>query len=404
MRKILYIITKSNFGGAQRYVYDLAASLPRDSYDVAVAFGGTGLSGASTGSLETKLVEAGIRTIRVRHFMRDMSFVEDARAFFELLSLIRAEKPDVLHVTSSKAGALGALAGRLLRVPVIVFTSHGLAFDESWRPKWQRALIWLGTWWTMLLATASIQISRDTYERARRMPFLKKKVHLVYNGIDAPQLLSRTEAREVLDAACGNDSTSAEGMRVGTIAELHPNKNLGTLIRAFADIAPRHPEASLWLMGEGEERGNLEHLAREEGVRERVHFTGYLEGAARVLPALDIFVLPSRKEGLPYVLLEAGLAGCAVIASAISGNDDIVENGISGSLIEGEPGPLAKTLTALLTTESLRKSYGAALRERVEKLFSIEHMREETCALYSSLSPSNPSISRTASSLRTGRS
>ena len=81
MRKILYVITKSNFGGAQRYVYDLATTLPRTEFDVAVALGGTGAQGAKLGSLDLKLKAANIRTIQIRHFMRDVSLVEDVRAF-----------------------------------------------------------------------------------------------------------------------------------------------------------------------------------------------------------------------------------------------------------------------------------------------------------------------------------
>jgi glycosyltransferase involved in cell wall biosynthesis len=392
MKKILYIITKSNFGGAQRYVYDLATSLPKDAYAVTVAFGGTGLRSADTGALEEKCSEAGIRTIRIEHFMRDVSLSEDVRAFFELWSLIRTEHPDVLHVTSSKAGALGAFAGRLLRVPVIVFTSHGLAFDESWRPRWQRMLIWLATWWTMLCATATIQISHATFERARRMPFLKKKVHCVYNGIDTPDFLTQDEARTMLHARQASEN-ALQGMWIGSIAELHPNKNLTSLVQAVADLKNQGVDAILWLIGDGEERGALATLCEKLHVTDRVFCTGYIEHAARILPAFDVFTLPSKKEGLPYVLLEAGLAGCAVVASNIHGNDDIVEHELSGLLVDTEqPRQMVEALRRLAEDATERERYGTALKKRVQERFSIERMRTETCALYAP--SSNPSISR----------
>ena len=88
-KKILYVITKSNYGGAQRYIHDLAINLPRDLFDVVVAFGGTGEQGAPTGSLKSALEKSGVRTIVINNFMRDMSLFTDIKAFFELLRVVR---------------------------------------------------------------------------------------------------------------------------------------------------------------------------------------------------------------------------------------------------------------------------------------------------------------------------
>lgn len=388
--KVLFVITKSNYGGAQRYVYDLATAMARTGDDVAVAFGGTGKRGAKTGTLEAKLEEAGIRTIRVRHFMRDVSFVGDLRALGELIRIIRTERPEVLHVTSSKAGGLGALAGRILRVPRIIFTSHGLVYDESWRPLWQRALLWVFTWCTMLCAHDTIQISRATYERARRMPFLERRIHLIYNGIPEPMFEERVLARRELGTA-----QTIRGVWVGTIAELHPNKNLMLLVDACAALIRTVPDVHLWLIGNGEARGALIARAHELRIEERVHFPGYIENAARLLPALDVFVLPSAKEGLPYVLLEAGYAGLPVVASDINGNNDIVEHGVSGLLVPQNVRSLTDALMMLVNDVPLRTSYGAALRLRVRSTFSCARMVADTLALYAS---SNPTISRSRSS------
>lgn len=394
-KKILYVITKSNYGGAQRYVFDLASHLAPDEYDVAVAFGGTGSKGASIGTLSERLTHAGIRTIAIRHFMRDVSLFEDVRAFFELVRIIRAERPDVLHVTSSKAGGLGALAGRLMRVPRIVFTSHGLTFDESWRPLWQRALIWLFTWGTVMLSHASIMISRETYARARALPFVGSKVALVYNGIVPPHFLSRDTARTKLGVT--TDSTTAI---IGTIGELHPNKNQHLLIEALTELKTQGLLPHLILMGEGEERARLEALASARGVSTQVHLLGYVHDAATYLPALDIFVLPSVKEGLPYVLMEAGYAGLPTIASDISGNRDIVVHDESGLLVDTTPSALAQALSRYLTDSSLAHTQGATLQARVQALFSIDTMLSGTIALYT---PSRPATSRSRSSRRTER-
>src|SRR3989339_170438 len=106
-KKILYIITKSNFGGAQRQVFDLATGLSKEKFEVAVALGGRGL-------LKEKLDATGIRTISVETLGRDVKIFNDLISFFKIFQIIKKEKPDILHLHSSKVGFLGALIGRLL--------------------------------------------------------------------------------------------------------------------------------------------------------------------------------------------------------------------------------------------------------------------------------------------------
>jgi uroporphyrinogen-III synthase len=104
-KKILYVITKSNYGGAQRYVYELATGLPKDTFDVVVAFGGNGL-------LKEKLESAGMRTRTIENFERDIHFFKEFKAYKELKKIIQEEAPDIVHLNSSKAAALGAYAAR----------------------------------------------------------------------------------------------------------------------------------------------------------------------------------------------------------------------------------------------------------------------------------------------------
>jgi len=297
-QKILYIITKSNFGGAQRYVYDLATSLPSHSYSVTVALGNTGDKNSKTGALKDKLEMEGVHVIPITNFVRDMSLARDIKVFFEILSLIKKVRPDVLHVTSSKAGGVGALCGRLMGVKKVIFTSHGLAFDERWRPKWQRMLIWVASWLTMLLAKETIQITKDTFTRAKDMPFLKNKMVLIHNGIHPPVFLGKEESRKKLGISTHNE----DSVWIGTLAELTPNKNLGVLIEALYLLTLKNVHAHLWILGEGEERTKLENLAKELNVDPFVHMPGYVQNAAELLQAFDMFALPSKKECLPPTL------------------------------------------------------------------------------------------------------
>lgn len=395
-KKLLYIITKSNFGGAQRYVYDLATHLPKDEFTPIVALGGTGERDGALGALHEKLSEQHIRTIPIRHFMRDISFIEDIKAFFEIIRIVRNERPDILHVTSSKAGGMGVVVGRLLRVKRIIFTSHGLAFDEDWRPFWQRALIACATWWTFLFAHYTIQITQDTLLRAQRMPFMKRKHVRIYNGITAPTLLPREKARATLFPHYSNSD-----VWIGTLAELTKNKNLDVLVRALSVLHDKGIPAHLFICGEGEERAHLEHLVVEKKLEQYVHMLGYVQNASRFLYAFDIFALPSRKEGLPYVLIEAGYASLPTVASSIPGIEDVVQNGISGKTVEANPTSFGTALWELLNDTEIMRQYGETLHAHVTHTFSIEHMVANTVRLYSD---PNPSISLSSFSRRTERS
>jgi len=152
--KILYLITKSNWGGAGRYVYDLTTSLPEDKFDVVVALGGEGL-------LKQRLEEKGVRVITVKSLERNVSILKEFSALFELYSLFEKERPDVVHLNSSKAGGLGAFAARLSGIPRIVFTAHGWAFGEK-RFLLHQWLIWMASLATQVFSHVTIAVS--TYD------------------------------------------------------------------------------------------------------------------------------------------------------------------------------------------------------------------------------------------------
>jgi glycosyltransferase involved in cell wall biosynthesis len=374
-KNILYLITKSNWGGAQKYVFDLACAAKEAGQNVSVACGGTGETGASTGPLANRLTLNSIPVYTIKSFLRNMSPLNDVKAFFEVWRLIYHQKPDVLHVTSSKAGGIGALAGRFAFVPRIVFTSHGLTVDEVWRPYWQRILIYIGTWLTLRLAHQNIMISTETFDRARKMPGLYARISLIKNGIAPIEFIAQSAARAKIAP-----QIPPQDFWIGGIGELHPNKNWSSVILAITTL-PKH--VHLIIIGAGEEYSKLKQLIFKHDLTERVHLLGHLDGA-QYLKAFDIFILPSKKEGLPYVLLEAGLAGLPAIASDLPGNRDIIETGQSGLLIEPIPQLIAASLEILIRDEGMRRHYGSALNEKIRTSFSVQKMYEQTLTVYNS--------------------
>jgi len=309
--KILFVITKSNWGGAQRYVYALATHVAHAGADVVVALGGTGESGASAGLLAEKLRAAGIRTIFLKSFMRDISFASDIRAFFELRRIIASEKPDVLHLNSSKAGGIGTLAGRLAGVRSVVFTAHGWPFWEK-RNVFSLGLIYFFSWLTALFATRVIVISEYDRRVAQSMPFIAHKISRIYNGVELNPTLGTGERIR---------SAFPPGVKItGTIGELNKNKNQIALI----EDARNDPNKYVAIVGEGELHNFLENKIREYKLEDRVKLFGFIP-AAEVLQGFDEFALPSLKEGLPYVLLEARAAGLPIEANRVGGVSEILD-------------------------------------------------------------------------------
>jgi len=295
--KILYAITKSNWGGAQRYVYDLATAAQQKGFDVAVAHGGTGL-------MQEKLKNAGIRTVSILGLVRDVGG-SDWGAYRALKKIIRDEKPDVLHLNSSKAGAMGALAGRLAGVKNIIYTDHGWAFKEK-RSLPSRIVIWFISWFTVLLVDRVIAVSEYELALTKQMPFCGKKAVRIYNGIDLNMSFGSGEIIR---------NAFPTGVKItGTVGELTKNKNQIALV----EQAKNNPDMYVAVVGEGELRSSLEEKIKEYGLEARVKLFGFLP-VADVMRGFDVFALTSIKESLGLVILEARAARLPIVANRVGG-------------------------------------------------------------------------------------
>ncbi len=295
-KKVTYVITKSNWGGAQRYVFDLATNLPKEQFDVSVVLGGDGV-------LAKKLQHEKTTIYRSLSMQRDVSVLADIKSFFELYRLFKRERPDVVHLNSSKAGGIGALAARLAGIKKIIFTVHGLPEDEP-RGALSRLLIKIATRLTFVLCDTVITVSQENQRRVRGSV-------LIYNGIAPIQFGSGENIRRAFPA----------GAKItGTIGELTKNKNQIVLI----EQAKNNPHMYVAIVGEGEDRTMLEAKIAKYGLVSQVKLFGFLP-ASEALKGFDTFALPSLKEGLPYVLLEAKQAGLPIVANRVGGVGEILD-------------------------------------------------------------------------------
>ena len=375
--KILYLITKSSWGGAQQYVFDLATHIDQNHYEPVVAVGGTG-------ELYERLREAGLHTLTIKGLGRDVSFFKDLWATINIARIIFKEHPDVLHINSSKVGILGAIIGRLTRVPNVIFTAHGWAFNEE-RPVWQKYIIKFLQWLTVALTHTTIVVSNGT-KADMNWPLIQKKMQVVHLGRTVRELKSRDEARGTLATKVQDNTISlyehTDDFWIGSIAELHPTKCLNVAIDALALLVKKYPNLRYIIIHDGEERAQLKQQVKRLSLEQNVFFTGTLPNAGRLLKAFDLFVLPSRSEAFGYVLIEAGQAGIPVVATDVGGIPDIISHEETGLLVSPEdPEALAETMEKMLQDKALRTKLAAAHHER-SATFSLENMISTTETTY----------------------
>ena len=372
-KKILFVSTKSVWGGAQKYVYDLAVNLPKETFEATVAAGGRGL-------LKKKVEEAGIPYIEIENFERDVKIVKEILAFFELVRLFKKMKPDIIHLNGSKAGTIGALAARLQwQKPKIVFSTHGLPYFEK-RPRWQNFLIYLTLKFACLLQNTVVAISQFDYEHALKHNLVASS-KLVYIPISVNskeyRFLPRKEARAALQSG-GN-------LIIGTIAEFTKNKGIVHLIDAIHRINISAEGGKCIIIGWGEEEKKLQEKIKDLKLENCISLVKGFGEDHKYLKAFDIFILPSLKEGLPYTLLEASLAEVPIVATNVGGVPEIIEHEKTGLLARASfPEELARAIRALIENREYAKKLASRAREKVLRDHQFSAMLKSTLQIYQS--------------------
>lgn len=327
-KKIIYLLTQSEWGGAQKYAYDLATNLNPEEYSIAVA------AGEGDGELFDRLKTRNIRTIRLNHLVRNINLWQEVLGFFELLRLFRDEKPDIIHLNSSKMGVLGSVCACLaknlygLKNLKTVYTAHGWVFNEPLPPylkSFYLALERFSSRWKDKI----IAVSNYDYRQAIEHDLAPaKKLSCITNQLNANNLnlLERNQSREILFKKIGPQSSQSlnESIIVGTIANLYPTKGLAFLIESAGEICRDNGKVIFMLIGFGQLEKELNNQVRQSNLENKFFLLGEIKNASELLKAFDLFVLPSVKEGLPYAVLEARAAGLPVIATRVGGLPEIL--------------------------------------------------------------------------------
>ncbi|HEY7676706.1 MAG TPA: glycosyltransferase [Candidatus Methylomirabilis sp.] len=368
---MLYVIGSLNVGGSERHILHLVSRLERTRFAPMIC------CLYETGPLYSLAQAQGVPCLCL-HMRRTGTFLVTlwcvVRGAAQLIRFMRRERVAIVDAYLFLAYVIAIPCAWLARVPVRIAQPRNLRTVKPPLPG-RRLLERVVNRLVTLVVANSQAVAEDTMDD-EGLP--AHRIAVIRNGVEIPEERSGERVRP--------PGLPAGGRIMVCVANLRQGKGHPDLLAAAADVLPRFPDVSLALVGEGNLRAGIEEAVARYGLDARVRLLGRRDDVPALLAAADLFVLPSHEEGLPNALLEAMAHGVPVIATAVGGTPEAVEDGVSGLLVPPrDPGALAKAMTALLSDPPAARRLGQMGRARVARSFTLDRMVKETEDLYCAL-------------------
>jgi len=321
--------------------------------------------------------------------VRGISPFSNVTSLWRLFRLIRRERFDIVHVHTPVAAALGRIAARLARAPIVIYTAHGFYFHELMTPWKRRLIIWteevLGRWCTDMLFTQS---SEDRETAIREGIANERKTICIGNGVDTGRFVVESDP-----AVRAELELSPDDKVIGFIGRLVREKGVEELLEAMGQVIKEIPKAKLLVVGDTLESDRdrrtterLQELIQRNDLEDAIKFTGFREDIPELLAIMNLFVLPSHREGMPRSILEAMAAGKPVVATNIRGCREEVVHGETGYLVPvNDPCKLANAIIEIMSDKMLAERMGEAGRQRAIEFFDEAQVLEKQLVVYRKL-------------------
>ena len=353
--KILQVIPYFCFGGAETMCENLTYALAGLGHCVTVV----SLYNEQT-PIARRMEENGVR---IRYLDKKLGL--DLSMIPKLMKIMKEEKPDVVH-THLNVTKYVVPAARLCGIRRCVHTVHNVAQEEAENSQ-QKMVNTLSfkLGWSVPVAL-SPEVKR-TIVSFYGLP--EEKIPMIYNGVDLNRCLPKT------------NYALPETVQLLHIGRFNHQKNHRGLLDAFRRILEKQPNCCLNLLGDGELLEETQSYAARLGIRDKVVFHGSQTDVHPYLHDADVFLLPSSFEGMPMTIIEAMGTGLPIVASAVGGVPDMLENDVSGILVPCEPEAVAQAVLRLLDDEAFRRRLGTNARQ-ASQMFGAEHMAQCYSDLY----------------------
>jgi len=322
----------------------------------------------------------------IQNFTRHITPIHDIFALWELFGLFRRVKPTIVHTHTPKANFLGRTAARLAGVPIVIGMEHGFYFWNMTGP--ERAFHIALCRFSALISDKTIVINRHDFDLALRERIIEKnKLVLFPSGLGVnPDRFKKIEANNT--SLKSELNMGEDVVVVAFIGRLNVEKGCRELIQAMGQVHADFPNIYLLFIGPSEDRmkEELEKLVLMMNIKNKVRFLGERDDIPQLLAISDMLVLPSYREGLGMVLLEAAAAGKPVVTTNIRGCRDVVIHGETGLLVPPRAvEELADAILDLLRDADKRKRMGDAARQRIAEKFDQNLFFAQTNNLYDQL-------------------
>jgi sugar transferase (PEP-CTERM/EpsH1 system associated) len=366
---ICHVIFRLDYGGLENGLINLINKLPSEKYVHSIIC----LKYASD-------FKKRIQRDDVVVYELNKSDGKDIQVYFKIWRLFRSLKPDIVHTRNLPTIDM-LLPALLAGIKTLIHSEHGLDASELYgsHKKYNRL-----RWLSQFLVDTYICVSRDLVNwLTKQVNIPKDKVTLIYNGVDTEKFKPLKPPSDILPTGFSH----SDAFIIGTIGRLAQVKDQITLVKAFIKMLQQRPELRsklrLVIAGEGQLRSEIESLLSSSGAEELAWLPGFYSNTADLLRCFDLFVLPSRREGISNTVLEAMASELPVVATDVGGNPEIIETGKTGLLVASEnPDILANTLLKYVDNPALVSQHGLAGRQSVVKLFSLKNMVDSYDRLY----------------------
>lgn len=365
--RVLEMIDDASIGGGQVHVLTLGKYLDRGEFEVSIACKGQGF-------LVDEVRKYGIDVIPV-----SMDNHISLKTFREVIRIFRQYDFDILHTHGGTAGFWGRIGAFAAGRPKIcVHTYHGMHYLSK-NYSFPRRLRWVDQI-LLCLTDKVICVCTSDYRKGLKAGIVnEKKGVIIQNGFEIEKFQNFWQ-RKALRTQYGLDESD---ILFGNVGRLHVQKGQRYLLEAFQTVKSKQPYTCLWIIGEGELRGDLERLTKDAGIYNSVQFLGERTDVHELLSAIDVVVLPSLWEGQPISILEAGAAEKPVIATNIDGVADILVNEKNALLVPvKDSNALADAMMRMAKDAGLRTRLSASIKATVSNNFTAEKMAKRVGDLY----------------------
>lgn len=374
--KVLHV-TQATIGGTLEYIKLFFKNIDQEKYEIYLAC-------PSYGPMKEEIEKLGVKVYAI-DMAREISLKKDLNSYRKINKLIKKVRPDIVHLHSSKAGVLGKIASYFNRIPCI-YNPHGWAFSMNISDK-KKVVYALIEKYTSLFCNSIVNISEYEYKLAKQYKIASdKKMLTIYNGIDIDRFSEEKFCRQdtIKELNIPNNA-----FIVGMIARISEQKNPIKFVEVAKGVCEKIDNAYFILVGDGEQRNEVENLIEQYNLKDKVKITGWVSDIDKYLSIFDVAILTSKWEGFGLVIAEYMAACKPIVASNVGGIPELIKHNYNGVLVDDDVDIFVNSILEISKDEKLKQRYINNSKDILREKFSIDTLIKKHDELYTKLVQNN---------------